>query len=68
MPLGGLSYATVVFEEQHLDQEVRAVRSTSPTAVTFAQGLQIEFLIDQAADLARPMVGIELAVKSLPVG
>ena len=25
MPLGGLSYATVVFEEQHLDQEIRAV-------------------------------------------
>src|SRR5208337_1015830 len=68
MPLGGLSYATVVFEEQHLDQEVRAVRSASPTAVTLKQGPQIEFLIDQAVDLARPVVGIELAVKSLPVG
>ena len=68
MPLGGLSYATVVFEEQHLDQELRAVRSTSPTAVTLPQGLQFKFLIDQAAELARPMVGIELAVKSLPVG
>jgi hypothetical protein len=31
------------------------------------QGPQIEFLIDQAVDLARPVVGIELAVKSLPV-
>jgi hypothetical protein len=32
------------------------------------EGLEIEFLIDQAADLTRPMVGIELAVKSLPIG
>src|SRR5208337_2105568 len=68
MPLGGLSYATVVFEEQHLDQEVRAVRSASPTAVTLKEGPQIKFLIDQTVDLARPMVGIELAVKPLPVG
>ena len=68
MPLGGLSDATVVFVEHHLEQEVRAVRHASPTAVTLKQGHQIEFLIDQAVDLAGPMVGIELAVKSLPVG
>ena len=68
MPLGGLSHATVVFVEQHLDQEIRAVRSASPTAVTLKEGPQIKFLIDQTVDLARPMVGIELAVKPLPVG
>jgi hypothetical protein len=68
MPLGRLSNATVVFVEHHLDQEFRAVRSASPSAVTKKEGRQIEFLINQAADLARPMVGIELAVKSLPVG
>ena len=44
------------------------MRSTSPTAVTLKEGAQIEFKIDQAVDLARPMVGIELAVKPLPVG
>jgi len=32
------------------------------------EGPQIKFLIDQTVDLARPMVGIELAVKPLPVG
>ena len=68
MPLGGLSHATVVFVEQHLDQEIRAVRSASPTAVTLKEGPQIKFLIDQTVDLVRPMVGIELAVKPLPVG
>src|SRR6516165_12333313 len=38
MPLGGLSNATVVFVEHHLDQEVRAVRGASPTAVTLEEG------------------------------
>src|SRR5207248_1910801 len=59
---------TVVFVEHHLEQEVLAVRNASPTAVTLKQGRQIEVFIDQTVDLARPMVGIELVVKSLPVG
>ena len=44
------------------------MRRAPPTAVTPKQGHQIEFLIDQADDLAGPVVGIELAVKPQPVG
>ena len=65
-PLGGLRPPDLMLVQNHLEQQVRAVRQTASASVGREQGFQIQFLVDQASDLTCQIIFTKLAVDPQP--